>query len=86
MDRGPLRRGLLAATLMLVTGLGFGFMTEADADGPKVCGYVRYGHEPTSTVPSITYCERPCGGIGPHVPPDEVLGFHYEALVCVWDF
>lgn len=76
----------LRAALALVSGVGvFGVVSVGDAEAdPEVCGYVRYWGEtgPSSTVPYVPYCERPCGpgvGDGPH-GTDE---FHYELLVCL---
>lgn len=84
MRRGSVGRALGAAAVML-TSLGVMVTQPADAQDPEVCGYVRYSTStgPTSTAPYVPHCERPCGGVFVHVPPNSIDDNEVEALACV---
>lgn len=76
--------GVVLVVAAVGAGLGFGLSPGASADDPGVCGYVGYGTEPTSTVPSIPRCEWPCpSGVGARVPPGHVENVHWAAVVCL---
>lgn len=72
------------AGLVVAAGLGVALAPGASADGPEVCGYVRYGTGgPTSTVPEVTFCDVPCDGVGTKLPPNSTPWFQVSGVVCV---